>query len=262
MATTPPMLIMSAVDTPPAPRWGPTYSVPRYPTRASLRASSGQSERRVTPEPRKREEARHANTTPVPRQRPTTNFHRHLSPPTSPTRLSSERKRTSRSQIQTLSPGSPSTQTRSHDSLSDPFTTAPSRQSHPSLAPGNWLPTPVKTPVNPRTQPVKNFKSAARVLFQDQIPEAEDIMPSPRKTKRVKKHNRFSLASSSDSGVQIYTDSRDQVPEMDQNKDNPFNDQLEAPVQSHQKRKLRSRGKSDPEVTKAIRNNEGVVYTL
>lgn len=137
----------------------------------------------------------------------------------------------------------------------------------------SMLPTPVKTP---RKKAVKNVNAAARALFQDQLNPSDEIMPTPRKNRKSKRHNGFTLESfSTDDGagpdhVQIYTDSRDNVPELDLSEDNPFVDhppQEPGPSVQHltgtsKRRKLSSERKKDPQVEEAIKNDKGMVYVL
>jgi hypothetical protein len=72
------------------------------------------------------------------------------------------------------------------------------------------------------------------------------------------------------SQLQIFTDSRDNVPERDTSDDNPFLDH--APVKAglpvkqvdgtSKRRKLTTDRKKDAQVEEAIKNDEGMVYVL
>lgn len=134
------------------------------------------------------------------------------------------------------------------------------------------LPTPVKTP---RKKAVPKANLTARALFQE-LPHGDDeIMPSPKSNRRSKRHNGFNLGSSNnenkvDSGVQIFTDSRDNVPELDLSEENPFvNHTLDRarPVirgmrDATKRRKISTEPKQDAQVEEAIKNDEGMIYVL
>ena len=93
--------------------------------------------------------------------------------------------------------------------------------------PPNMLPTPKKTPRKRRTQGDAN---GSGILLAGRSLNIDDAMPSPRKSKRSKKHLGFTLQSfttededeSMDSKIPIYTDSKERIPSLDQGEDNPF----------------------------------------
>lgn len=93
--------------------------------------------------------------------------------------------------------------------------------------PPNMLPTPKKTPRKRRTQGDAN---ASGVLLAGRSLNIDDAMPSPRKSKRSRKQLGFTLQSfaaedeeeAMDSKIPIYTDSKDRIPSLDQDEDNPF----------------------------------------
>lgn len=134
------------------------------------------------------------------------------------------------------------------------------------------LPTPVKTP---RKKILPNVRAAARALFQEQPNAIDEIMPTPKKNRKSKRHNGFSLESiavgdETGAGVTIFTDSRDNVPEVDLSEDNPFVDRPSEEIASavkcvtgiSKRRKLGAERKKDLQVDEAIRRDEGMVYVL
>jgi hypothetical protein len=137
----------------------------------------------------------------------------------------------------------------------------------------NKLPTPAKTP---RKKAVQNLNAAARALFQEPATASDEIMPTARKNRKSTRHGVFALGSfSMDAGagtgqVQIFTDSRDNVPELDRSEDNPFLDHAPAKAEASVKRvggtskrrKLTTDQKKDAQVEEAIKNDEGMVYVL
>lgn len=147
----------------------------------------------------------------------------------------------------------------------------------PSLNLGvGMLPTPAKTP---RKKPVQSsaVNAAARVLFPVRPDTVEDAMPTPRKNKKNRRHVGFSLYSSmedeetsSDNKIQIYTDSKDKVPELDPSEDNPFLEQPSqaAPppepskIRSSRKRKASQGAEVKREIEEAFNREEGMVYVL
>ena len=269
MAATPPLQIRSSVRTPPAPLHGPTYDnfdslQPRHHTRSSQRKSSRDS--LLTPEA--------FNLTPRPgrlatalsRQssRSSTPNPSHLhSPQHSPRRKSTRR-------VQIVSPPSPAL-----DSLAPtPFA---SDKSQPTFLSTNtvmadgMLPTPVKTP---RKKVIPGVNAAARALFQDQPILGEEITSNSRRGRKSRRYNGFTLDSFSaeDEGapgnIQIFTDSRDNVPEIDTSEENPF---IDHPAEkgepsskkvagTSKRRKVSGETKLDHQVQEAIKNDEGMIY--
>ena len=139
------------------------------------------------------------------------------------------------------------------------------------------LPTPVKTP---KKKVVTKANKAARALFQDNTLNPTDVVefePSLRRSRKSKRYNGFSLESFSaeDNGrrgqIQIYTDSRDKIPQADKTTSNPFIENktdgeasTSRKVSGTSKRRKVSGGKKnlDPQVEEAIEKDEGMVYVL
>lgn len=148
----------------------------------------------------------------------------------------------------------------------------------PSLtSAAGMLPTPAKTPRKKQVQPAV-VNGAARVLFPVHQPDSvEDAMPTPRK-RRNKRHVGFSIYSSmeddgdasSEGKIQIYTDSKEKVPEFDPNEENPFYEKPEehppppepTKRRTSKKRKAAPNAESRQEVTETLDREEGMVYVL
>lgn len=100
----------------------------------------------------------------------------------------------------------------------------------------------------------------------------DDVMPTPTKHgRRGKKHGGFSLGfadddTSSDGKVEIYTDSKDKIPEIDDSPDNPFYVQPEsehsATKNGNKRRKVSNLPHHDEGVQEMLKRNEGMVYVL
>jgi hypothetical protein len=135
----------------------------------------------------------------------------------------------------------------------------------------NGIPTPVKTP---KKKNMAKVDVAAKALFQDAIAESEVIAPSPRKGRKNKRYNGFSLesfkAEDEPGRVQIYTDNRDKVPEPDSGGVNPFVQQkangegsgVTRMASGSKRRKLSGARPVDAQVKAAIDRDEGMVYVL
>ena len=282
MATTPPMRTIEMFEPPPAPRFGPKYDTePRYHTRSGQR--NGFYDSRLTPEPQSHDKSEQVKPTPI-SNRKTEHSHQPntLSLPTPTTNLSTN-KQGAFAQAHYQSPSSPASFNQSHESsfsVSDPFLSSSSSFTQPpflnntTVMGAGMLPTPVKTP---RKKSVKDLNSKARALFQDRVDSlTETLMPTPQKSRQSRRNNGFTLqglspeAANGQAGVEIYTDSRDRVPELDMSHENPFVDHAAPTVNSPsshfasnpQKRKLRSSRKVDQQVQDALTNEEGMVYVL
>jgi hypothetical protein len=272
MAATPPLQIRSSVRTPPTPLHGPTFdnldpTQPRYATRASQRRASRDS--LSTPDAVKAT-TRGRRLTPLAglshrsSRSSTTNTARLHSPQNSPRRKSTRR-------VQITSPTSPG--------LGSPAPTPiPSSKPQPTflssttvMADG-MLPTPVKTP---RKKNVPSVNAAARALFQDQPILGEEVTTNSRRGRKGRRYNGFTLESFSageeaPTNVEIFTDSRDNVPQLDTSEENPFIDHPSKAEGSSsrrvagtsKRRKVSGEQKTDSQIQQAVDNDEGMIYVL
>ncbi|KAK9649968.1 hypothetical protein HCH54_004361 [Aspergillus fumigatus] len=155
---------------------------------------------------------------------------------------------------------------------SDPFTTAelshtqqrPLQKYRPTMTDG-MLPTPAKTP---RKKAVGAVGDTARTLF----PAAQSSASS--RSKKTKKDTAYSLDSFIDnatrgsSQIEIYTDSRDRIPEIDESEGNPFykkhnNQESTSHVSARaSRRSRREEMKRDQEVDEAVKRKDGMVYVF
>ena len=134
------------------------------------------------------------------------------------------------------------------------------------------LPTPVKTP---RKKNVPNVNATARALFQDQPLLGEEVTANSRRGRKGRRYNGFTLESFSageepPSNIQIFTDSRDNVPQLDTSEDNPFIDHptkeegssSRRATGTSKRRKVSGEQKIDPQFQQAVDNDEGMIYVL
>ena len=272
MAATPPLQIRSSVRTPPTPLHGPTFdsldsTQPRYATRASQRRSS--REELSTPDtakatPHGRRLTPLAGLLARSSRSSTPNTAHQHSPQNSPRRKPSRR-------IQVTSPPSPGL----HSPAPTPIPSSnfqPTILSSTTVMADGMLPTPIKTP---RKKNVPNVNAAARALFQDQPMLGEEVTANSRRARRGRRYNGFTLESFSagegpPASIQIFTDSRDNVPQLDTSEGNPFIDHPQKAEGSSsrrvtgtsKRRKVSGEQKVDPQVQQAIDKGEGMLYVL
>lgn len=119
------------------------------------------------------------------------------------------------------------------------------------------LPTPAKTP-----------RTKKGIFSIDRPASPQDAMPSPRRSRTAK---RFTLDDEPDNErIQVYTDTADRVPEVDDDADNPFvvrKSTRKAKVSSFSQRLSDvTSGKTqygmDRDIDEAVNNDEGMVYVL
>jgi hypothetical protein len=275
MAATPPLQILSSPATPPSPLHGAKYDRSNlFPARRSTRAATRTTSRnqQTTPDPpRRSSRVEQATNTPrSPKSKTTTAAGLH-SPEVTPKTRSSRR-------VQVMSPPSPDIHSSS-SSKHPPTKSNSHHQPQPSSTTtilDGMLPTPVKTP---KKKTIANATTAARALFQDPAQMATHVapvQPSPRRSRKSQRFNGFSLESFSaqDDGargqIQIYTDSRDRVPQVDTTEANPFierkrgRESTSPPkfVGASKRRKVSAATRVDRQVTEAIDNDDGMVYVL
>ena len=268
MATTPPP--PSTPRIPPTPRLGAAYDqYEPYSTRYSARIASQRAQRDSTP-PRFPGFQAVAGSKGAKKERVNQADAEALSPPGSihgsPRKKSSGRSRT-------LGPAH-SLQDDAAVDLADPFTSEDSssqqqtRLELPTTRTNGMLPTPAKTP---KKKAVADMGTTARSLFP----------PMSGRPRKSKKHTGFSLDSFTDdptqgrAQIQIYTDCRDRIPEVDESEENPFyrpktetaqipkNSATRAPkkpgaIESKQEKQL----KRDREINDAVKRDDGMVYVL
>lgn len=127
--------------------------------------------------------------------------------------------------------------------------------------------TPAKTPQRPPTDQVKaKVKSVARNLFGSD----DDILPAPRRT-RTQDYtlDSFSTDLDADEPIQIYTDSHERIPEVDDSAENPFYVSQRSvppapqpPRRRSQRRTVTIPGEGKVTVDEALRREDGMLIVL
>ncbi|KAL8954158.1 MAG: hypothetical protein Q9222_000042 [Ikaeria aurantiellina] len=135
----------------------------------------------------------------------------------------------------------------------------------------NMLPTPAKTPRKQDLRKATELQSAARVLFPSRLENVEDAMPSGR-GRRGRKHVGFSLDSSGEDEksvdhIAIFTDSKEKVPELDLDENNPFIERpktirVAEPHKTSGRRGRKRQVKANPHIEEAFNREEGMVYVF
>ncbi|MCJ1385540.1 hypothetical protein MMC17_008663 [Xylographa soralifera] len=259
MATTPPML--SAVRTPPTPLHGAKYdSYQPYNTRKSTRFMTQRAARTPSPDPHSAPQKRNARTSQ--KTSAVRSVAHTYSPPSSTQNSPQKRIRKSTKEQSDLG-----------DVLVEPTKDANSHHALHNLSvdPTMMLPTPAKTPRKRNTQP--GLTGAARVLFPNRPDNMDEAMPTPTKHgRRPKKHIGFSLDSfddadgSSEGKIEIYTDSKDRLPEVDASEDNPFYvkpcTEPTTTKRAGKRRKVNDESNHNEEVQEMLKRDEGMIYVF
>jgi hypothetical protein len=126
------------------------------------------------------------------------------------------------------------------------------------------LPTPAKTPQktpSPRTK--ANVNAVRRNLFHQ---DEADVVPTPRRT-RGKNHVLDSFATDEeDESFPIFTDTRERIPEVDPNKENPFYGPTttipEAPRRRSKRQHVTVPGEGKITVEEAVKREDGMLIVL
>ncbi|ROT34855.1 hypothetical protein SODALDRAFT_320969 [Sodiomyces alkalinus F11] len=131
------------------------------------------------------------------------------------------------------------------------------------------LPTPVKTPKKPPTEAqAASIQAVARNLFSGDDDTAR--LQSARKKRVPKKYTGISMdsfkAEQVEEPIQIYTDSRDRVPEVDTSAENPFYGNNETarpePRLRRSKRNVVVPGEGSQDIDEALEREDGMVFVF
>ncbi|KAL2021255.1 hypothetical protein VTK56DRAFT_7334 [Thermocarpiscus australiensis] len=134
-----------------------------------------------------------------------------------------------------------------------------------ALTGAGMLITPAKTPKKPPTEQTKTkVDSVARTLFRND----DDVMPTPKK-RRAQKYtlDSFCADEEADEPIQIYTDSHERVPEVDDSAENPFYVTENTIVPEPPKRRSKRRtvtipGEGKVSIEEAVRREDGMLIVF
>jgi hypothetical protein len=271
MATTPPSQPLT--QTPPTPLHGARYDPHRpYSTRKSTRHSKHWIERDTqTPPPQSFKSDSGSASVSDPRTGSAEVRARHTFSPPSSTQNSPEEKLSQNGRWLRSTTSSAMSRT-SFTSLEPPSDSnkALAHQLTATNVNANMLPTPAKTPRR-KPIPAPTLASTARILFPVRTETVEDAMPALRKRGRKRRHVGFSLDSSGEEGegnIQIFTDSKEKVPELDLSEDNPFYENplhegsSRPPPRPRVSRKKASGAADTHKEMEAFKRGEGMLYVL
>ena len=116
--------------------------------------------------------------------------------------------------------------------------------------------------------------STARILFPNRLDNMDEAMPkSTNHGRRGRKHVGLALGSfgedddrSSDGKVEIYTDSKDRLPEVDESDDNPFyvkpGAERTTTARSSKRRKVQGTPDHNEDIQEVLKRDDGMVYVL
>lgn len=133
----------------------------------------------------------------------------------------------------------------------------------------SMLPTPAKTPCKQSDEKLKaGVCAVARNLFAAEASTPE-VAPSPRK--KAKTYTGVSLesfrAEEAEEDIEIFTDSRDRLPHVDESAENPFYTNTAGSSQPTVRRSTRTKkvlipGRGRVSVDEAVQRGDGIVYVL
>ncbi|KAI1758185.1 hypothetical protein F4782DRAFT_476946 [Xylaria castorea] len=123
--------------------------------------------------------------------------------------------------------------------------------------------TPAKTPCK---QPNAKTEAASRAMARRLFVHEEDIMPTPKK--KAKKYTGLTLdsfrADDVEEDIQIFTDSRDHLPQLDDSAENPFygDHVIAEPSKRRSKRKIVVPGEGRHLVEDVVKRTDGVLVVF
>ena len=237
MATTPP--VAQSIAEPGAPRYGPRFDASPYGLRKSARLSVQRRAR--TPSP----PAAH-NVTDATNSSITNESSLHC---------------TKAEDINTSSDSSPremplkrlKTDGRNSSDAKDKLLQAPGATSV------SMLPTPVKTPSKKDVR--IGGKPTPRILFPRSTDPIEELTPTRKKNRSYRGRMSSVDVDDGEQAIEIYTDSKERVPEVDESPDNPFYVKSGRGT-SHAARKENKKPDQDKSVQEVLARGEGMYYTL
>lgn len=125
------------------------------------------------------------------------------------------------------------------------------------------LPTPAKTP---QKQPDEKMKANVRAVARNLFSTEPETMPTLKR--KAKKYSGLTLdsftAEEINDPIEIFTDSRDRVPEVDNADENPFyGDYVATPIQTRSRgKRVTIPGEGRQDIDEVLDREDGIVYVL
>jgi hypothetical protein len=154
------------------------------------------------------------------------------------------------------------------DSDGHGFSAKPSQSASANAVkdPFSMLPTPAKTP-RKKTIPKDSMNSASRTLFTTRLLSPSDAMPT-KKSRKPKGYEIFEDSPAPANQFEVYEDSRERIPAVDDDADNPFISrpgEEEAIVReevAYQRRKATRATSKDAQIEDEAAAGNGMIFTL
>jgi len=250
----------TVIHTPPAPQHGYEDSWEPFSPRKSARLSKRVAHRTPSPPPTLSRKAQQQQQQPQDQQQ-----HRQF--PSSPKTTSRRATAMATPLFSPRKKAAPATQSAQRASAALATETAAAAASFlapPGRSDGGMLITPAKTPQKPPTEHNKaKIKSIARSLFHE-----PEVMPSPKKTRAARYTlDSFTMDEDADAPIEIFTDSHERIPEVDNSAANPFyGDHQEPPAEPTRRRSKRHLinipGEGQVTLEEAVRRDDGMLIVF
>ncbi|KAI9051171.1 hypothetical protein LZ554_005273 [Drepanopeziza brunnea f. sp. 'monogermtubi'] len=254
----------SSIRTPDTPRWGYDDDYQPYTPRKSARVMQRSREAKTPPPPAARQTTKKPSVSYLSAPSsspPTANKKRTHQNNASERRVSGALTfDTTLSAASSLGLGTPSTSTKKS-------TTKPPSAIRNTAG---MLPTPSKTPVDRPEYIDPDISSVARTLFPVCATSDDEVMPTPKRGKP--KYKMLSLATVEEEGsrIDIYTDCRDRVPEVDLSADNPFYSKTPFPAPAPDPMKayqdkhtmIKVPGEGEQSIAELSKRTDGMIYVF
>ncbi|AEO58986.1 hypothetical protein MYCTH_2134725 [Thermothelomyces thermophilus ATCC 42464] len=260
----------SRIRTPPAPQHGFSDSYEPYSPRKSKRIAQRAANRTPSPPPSRLCSSRQNNESSLASPKSTKKpFIPNMATPA----LSPQKKRMPPIDPSRRASGTLTAEGTAHAAVALGLSPAPKSESlsarRGATAGAGMLITPAKTPQKPPNDKVKaKVKSVARNLFHT---DEEDIMASPRKA-RTETHNNpdsFYSGELAETSFEIFTDSHERIPEVDDSADNPFYVSPQKPPAPPEPPRRRSKrntvtipGEGKVSIDEAVRREDGMLIVF
>ncbi|KAK4119314.1 hypothetical protein N657DRAFT_650278 [Parathielavia appendiculata] len=257
----------SRIRTPPAPLHGYSDSYEPYTPRKSTRIAQRVTNRTPSPQPSSRHQPSHQQGTAL--GSPKSTEKRFVSTMATPA-MSPQKKRLPPVDPSRRASGTLTAEGTANAAVALGLSPAPKPESLPhqrgATTGAGMLITPAKTPQKSLDEKIKaKVKSVARNLFHN---DDEKVVPSPGKMRaQTDNPDSFYSNEAAEISFQIYTDSHERVPEIDQSADNPFyvtqnTVTPQAPRRRSKRQTVTIPGEGKVSIDDAVRRTDGMLIVF